>query len=140
MNRYYYINHALLLFVMIAGCNNIKFNSLSNKELDPSQQDRFQFIVAADPQLFRGKKEDLDKAIGFINSCKPEFFVMCGDLVETPGDIQQIQAYKDSASKLSSEIKLYNVSGNHDLGRPVEIEYIKIFLGGIEFCIVTFNN
>jgi 3',5'-cyclic AMP phosphodiesterase CpdA len=49
---------------------------------------------------------------------------MCGDLIESPSNQEQIQAYKDAVSKLSSPISLYNVPGNHDLGQPVKIENI----------------
>lgn len=124
MNRSYFIAHVLLLFIICIGCNNTETASLPVDKSCHFQQANFRFIVAADPQLFRGKKEDLDKAIESINDFEPEFVVMCGDLIETPSDQQQIQAYKDAVAKLSPEISLYNVSGNHDLGKPVKIENI----------------
>lgn len=120
MNRLYFIAPVLLLFIICTGCNNTGTASLP-------VQDGFRFIVAADPQLFRGKKEDLDEAIESINDFEPEFVVMCGDLIETSSNQQQIQAYKDSVAKLSPEISLYHVSGNHDLGRPVEIENVLVY-------------
>ena len=121
MNRLYFIAYVLLLFIVCTGCNNTK------DESGLFQQDDFRFIVASDPQLFRGKKEDLDKAIESINNLEPEFVVMCGDLIETPSNQQQIQAYKDAVAKLSPQILLYNLSGNHDLGLPVKIENVLVY-------------
>ena len=127
INRLYLFSHVLLLFIACIGCSNIETVSLPVHKSGHFQQDRFRFIVAADPQLFRGKKEDLDKAILSINDFEPEFVVMCGDLVETSSNQQQIQAYKDSVAKLSPEITLYNLPGNHDLGLPVKIENILVY-------------
>lgn len=121
MNRLYFIAHVLLLFIVCTGCDN------TVDESGHFQQDNFRFVVAADPQLFRGKKEDLDKAIEPINNFEPEFVVVCGDLIETPSNQEQIQAYKDAVAKLSPEISLYNVSGNHDLGLPVKIENVSVY-------------
>jgi predicted phosphodiesterase len=116
-----------LLFMVCTGCNNTQTASLPVGKSGHFQQNNFRFIVASDPQLFRGKKEDLDKAIGLINDFKPKFVVMCGDLIENPSNQQQIQAYKDAVLKLSPKILLYNVSGNHDLGQPVKIENISVY-------------
>jgi 3',5'-cyclic AMP phosphodiesterase CpdA len=118
-----------LLFVVCTGCSNTQTTSLPVEQSGHLQPDNFRFIVASDPQLFRGKKEDLDKAIGSINEFKPDFVVMCGDLIETPSNQEQIQAYKDAVSKLSPEILLYNIPGNHDLGQPVKIENISVYQG-----------
>lgn len=90
-------------------------------------QKEFRFIVAADPQLFRGQKEDLDNAIASINEFEPAFAVMCGDLIETPSNQAQITAYKESVSSLNPTIRLYNMPGNHDLGRPVAVQHIATY-------------
>jgi predicted phosphodiesterase len=116
-----------LLFIVCTGCSNTQKPSLPVDQSGYFQQDNFRFIVASDPQLFRGQKEDLDKAIGLINDFKPKFVVMCGDLIETPSNQQQIQAYKEAVSKLSPKISLHNVAGNHDLGQPVKIENISVY-------------
>ncbi|MBM4104191.1 MAG: hypothetical protein FJ263_09120 [Planctomycetes bacterium] len=116
-----------LLFIVCTGCSNTQTAALPHDKSGHFRQDNFRFIIASDPQLFRGKKEDLDKAIGLINDFKPEFVVMCGDLIENPSNQQQIQAYQDAVSKLSHRILLYNVSGNHDLGQPVKIENVSAY-------------
>ena len=113
-----------LLFMVCTGCSPTQTASLPVDQSGHFQQDKFQFIVASDPQLFRGKKEDMDIAIELINDFRPEFVIMCGDLIESPSNQEQIQAYKDAVSKLSPEIILHNIPGNHDLGQPVKMENI----------------
>ena len=120
------MTHILLLFICLGCINTHKAYSPHNIN-GQFQQSPFKFIVAADSQLFRGKKEDLDEAIEKINALKPEFVVMCGDLIETPSNLEQISAYKDSVSKLSSDITLHNIAGNHDLGRPATINNIQTY-------------
>ncbi len=124
MNRLSLILSVPLLILIGTGCND---TASSFDKADPFQQQVFRFVVAADPQLFRGKKEDLDNAIESINTLEPAFVVMCGDLIETPANQEQIRAYKDSVANLDPTISLYNVPGNHDLGQPVRIENISSF-------------
>jgi 3',5'-cyclic AMP phosphodiesterase CpdA len=125
MNRYYFTLAVLVLLVGFTACN--KTPSVSSDGSRTFQEDQFRFVVAADPHLFRGPKVDFDKAIELINRLDPEFVVVCGDLIETPADQDQIDAYKDSVSKLTPDIALYNVAGNHDLGRPAKIENIRVY-------------
>lgn len=126
MSRLFPFVSTLLLILTGAGCNNLDTDRPLG-ESGYSQQKEFRFIVAADPQLFRGSKEDLDKAIASINELEPAFVVMCGDLVETPSNQEQIGAYKESVSRLKPTIQLYNMPGNHDLGRPVAVQHISTY-------------
>lgn len=118
---------ASVLLIACTVCNNTQPAPLSTDEAGRFQPDPFRFVVAADPQLFRGQKADFEKALLSINDFKPDFVVVCGDLIETPADLHQIDAYTDSVSKLSPEITLYNVAGNHDLGRPAKIQNIRVY-------------
>ncbi len=126
MSRLFPFVSVLLLMLTGAGCNNLDENKPLS-ESGNSHQKGFRFIVAADPQLFRGSKEDLDKAIASINELEPAFVVMCGDLIETPSNQEQIAAYKESISHLKPTIRLYNMPGNHDLGRPVAVQHISTY-------------
>ena len=81
------------------------------------------FFQMADTQFgfFNANKEfsretvNYEKAIAATNRLKPSFVVVCGDLVNKPGDIPQINEYKRISSKLDPSIKIYSVSGNHDV-------------------------
>lgn len=142
MGRYAFIAYVLSLLIQLNGCHGTRTASLPISASDHSQPHGFRFIIAADPQLMRGKKEDLDIAIKSIHDFKPEFVIMCGDLIETPANLHQIKAYKDAVSKLSDEIVLVNVSGNHDLGQPVKkdnIDAYKMNFGDLWFHF-TYEN
>lgn len=76
---------------------------------------RFFFVVAADPQLFWGPLELWEKAIEEVNRLKPAFLVVCGDLIQDPGNDEQASAYLEAAGKLDASIPLHNVAGNHDV-------------------------
>jgi len=74
----------------------------------------FSYFVMADPQLFWGTKESWEKAIGLANKLKPDFVVVCGDIVDHAGDEKEISAYLEVTAKLDKDISLYHVAGNHD--------------------------
>jgi len=84
----------------------------------------FFFIQLADPQFgFAAENKDFaletanfEKAIAAANRLRPAFVIVCGDLVNRPGDPAQVAEYLRIASKLDRSIKLYNVAGNHDVG------------------------
>lgn len=85
--------------------------------------ENFSFFQMADPQFgfFNENKEfsketrNFEKAISETNRLKPAFIIVCGDLVNKPGDMAQINEYKRIAATLDPAIKIYNVSGNHDV-------------------------
>ena len=113
MKRPYLIiaNLVIALLVFFSGC----------ALLSPTKP--FSFFQMADTQFgfFNADKEfsretkNFEEAIAAANRIKPAFVVVCGDLVNKPGDLAQIREYKRIASKLDPSIRLYNVSGNHDV-------------------------
>ncbi len=74
----------------------------------------FFYFVMADPQLFWGAKEAWARAIGYANTLKPDFVVVCGDLINHAGNEDEVKAYLEVAGTLDRSIPLYNVAGNHD--------------------------
>ena len=86
---------------------------------DKSDPSDFFFVTAADPQLFWGPLALWQEAIRHVNRLKPAFMVVCGDLIQEPGNEDQARAYLNAAGALRPNIPLYNVAGNHDvLGTP----------------------
>ena len=88
------------------------------------------FVVAADPQLLYKQKDDRNwrTTIGHINRIKPDFMIVCGDLVQAPNESVEWEdpkkvaefdklaaLYTAGAKRLNPAIKLYNVAGNHDV-------------------------
>lgn len=145
---------------------NRSFEGLT-KETESQWKGPFFFIQAADTQFGmiesylekkpcpRWDKEIAltEKAIEAVNQMepKPRFFVVCGDLVDAmPGDElkpAQEADLKRVFSKMTSEVPLVCVCGNHDIGNqptPASVDayrnsfgddYFTFWCGGV-MCIV----
>lgn len=82
------------------------------------------FVQLSDPQfgMYAGDANFIQETANFefvvasLNRLHPAFVVVCGDLVNKPGDAAQIAEYRRIAGKLDRTIPLYNVAGNHDVG------------------------
>ena len=86
----------------------------------------FCYFVMADPQLFWGSKEDWARAIGYANKLKPDFVIVCGDLVNHAGNEDEAKAYLEVAATLDKSIPLYNVVGNHDYN-PADMKSLALY-------------
>jgi len=83
----------------------------------------FFFIQMSDPQFgmytadgeFSQETANFEFAIANANRLRPAFVVVCGDLINKPGDPAQTAEYLRIASKLNPAIRLYSVPGNHDV-------------------------
>ncbi len=86
----------------------------------------YYYMVAADPQLWW--KEDDDKAwinaVSVVNELKPDFLVVCGDMLALPNDPKALdmkraekmsEAYFGALEKLDKKISIYHAAGNHDV-------------------------
>jgi len=78
----------------------------------------FSFVQMTDTQLgFGGYAHDLqsfEQAVKQVNDLNPDFVVVCGDLVNTPGD----SSYADfNRIKRKFRMPCYCVPGNHDMGK-----------------------
>ena len=86
--------------------------------------DGYFFAVLADPQFgaftadadFAQETANYEFAIANLNRLKPAFVVVCGDLINLPGDPAQRDEYLRITAKLDPSIPVYAVSGNHDVG------------------------
>lgn len=84
---------------------------------DDSKTTPFTFVQLCDPQLgFGGYEQDVEsfkRAVKRINVLKPDFVVICGDLVNTPDDT----SFKDfNRIKAGLNMPCYCAPGNHDIG------------------------
>jgi 3',5'-cyclic AMP phosphodiesterase CpdA len=93
----------------------------------PQQEgESFYFFQLADTQFFWGD-DPVGKwrsAIAQANRLRPDFVVVCGDLINGNGDAANVdleenerrtRAYLDGAAQLDTAISLRNVAGNHDV-------------------------
>ncbi len=84
----------------------------------------FFFLQMSDPQFgmytdngeFSQETANFEFAIATANRLHPAFVVVCGDLINKPGDAAQGAEYLRIAGKLDRSIPLYSVAGNHDVG------------------------
>lgn len=96
---------------------------LSCGQKDSTLEEPFFFIQMADTQFgmysdnqgFEKETELFEKAINLANQLQPAFVVVCGDLVNIPGDSLQISEYLRIVNQLNPEIPIYHVAGNHDV-------------------------
>src|SRR5882757_5450967 len=105
---------ALILLLGLAG------TSRSQQQNAPS----FWFLQMSDPQFGMHAKDrdfvqetaNYEFAIATANRLKPQFVIVCGDLVNKAGDAPQIAEYRRVSAKLDKGIRIYHVAGNHDVG------------------------
>ena len=89
----------------------------------PAIAQDFFFLQLSDPQFgmytedkdFAQETANFEFAIATANRLKPAFVVVCGDLINRPGEPAQSAEYFRIARKLDPSIPIYNVAGNHDV-------------------------
>lgn len=84
----------------------------------------FFFIQISDPQL--GFREEsgivegcrlLRAAVGVIDSLRPAFVVVTGDMVNRADDPEQLAAYRQLIGEVREDIPVFHLPGNHDIGK-----------------------
>jgi len=119
----------ILLFGLAATSNTQQQNTPSFSFLQMSDP---QFGMHAKDRDFSQETANYDFAIATANRLKPQFVIVCGDLVNKPGDAPQIAEYRRISAKLDKGIHIYHVAGNHDVGNeptPATLEAWKKIFG-----------
>jgi 3',5'-cyclic AMP phosphodiesterase CpdA len=88
------------------------------------QGDDYVFAQLADTQFgfftedreFTQETANYEFVIANLNRLRPAFVVICGDLINKPGDPAQRAEYLRITALLDPSIPFYAVSGNHDVG------------------------
>jgi len=94
------------------------------------QQRAFCFVQVCDTQLgfgtagYEADVESFRQAVRQINHIKPDFAVICGDLVDTP-TVQAIADFKDVLSEF--KVPCYCAPGNHDVGGPPDQKKLRLY-------------
>ena len=65
---------------------------------------------------FTQETANYEFAVANLNRLKPAFVVLCGDLINKPGDPAQRAEYLRITALLDPSIPFYAVAGNHDVG------------------------
>jgi 3',5'-cyclic AMP phosphodiesterase CpdA len=102
------------------------------------------FIQITDPQfgMFENnagfEKETIlyERAVAKMNTLKPDFVVVTGDLVHDSNSASQINEFKRITAKINPKIPVYYVPGNHDIGQVPDkksIRRYKEYFGSDQF-------
>ena len=90
-------------------------------------QDEFSFVQMCDTQLgYGGYDHDVRtfrSAVKQINALKPDFVVICGDLINRTGDDKAFADF--SAVKAGFKMPCHCVAGNHDVGNSPTVKLLK---------------
>lgn len=86
------------------------------------QEPPFHFALLADTQMgmyasdrdFVRETANYEFAAATVNRLRPEFVVILGDLVNRPGDPDQVREFKRITGRITVPVHL--VAGNHDIG------------------------
>lgn len=117
--------------LLVSGCSKFtrqgSVSDLLSLEADVSENGKFTFVIAADPQPFWGAIENWKQTVTEINKVAPDFVIVCGDMTNVSGDEKEIKAYWEIANQLSPGIKLYHVAGNHDLHPDMKKEDVQLY-------------
>ncbi len=114
------------------------YEGLSHRE-EGLWQGPFFFIQMADCQLgmyennvsWDKEVENIERAAEHINRLRPKFVIVCGDLTHAKPFKQpyphQVRDYKKAMSKISQDIPLVCVCGNHDVGNKPKAKTIQAY-------------
>lgn len=93
----------------------------------------FQFVQLADPQLGRGGYQGdvarLWQAVQQINEQKPDFVLICGDLVDDSGNTAGYAEFLEIVGNLNCPVHM--VPGNHDVGWAPTPALLKQYRGTV---------
>jgi serine/threonine-protein phosphatase CPPED1 len=111
-------------FVIISICLTLIFGSIF--AADNKKPESFSFIQLCDPQLgFGGYEHDVNSfkiAVQKINELKPDFVLICGDMVNNFDD-KSLADFNDIKAGL--KVTCYCCPGNHDVGNTPTLESLK---------------
>lgn len=93
------------------------------------------FVQLADPQFglftndrdFAQETANYEFVVASVNRLKPKFIVICGDLINKPGDPAQTAEYHRITSMIDKSIPVYAVAGNHDVGNEPTAETLAYY-------------
>ena len=94
------------------------------------------FVQISDPQLgfitksgdYSPEAELMTKVIVRVNELNPDFVVLSGDLVHWRDDTAALMAFDSLCKGFSSDIKVYYLPGNHDVGNEARKEDVDAFV------------
>lgn len=101
-----------------------------------SQDRNISFIQISDPQIgfFDDNKSytqdslNLEIAVKHVNRLRPDFVVVTGDMVNSGTSKKQLACFMQVIKKISPDIPVWYVPGNHDIGANAKEERISSYI------------
>jgi 3',5'-cyclic AMP phosphodiesterase CpdA len=120
-----------ILALTIAGCAHVQ----------PHQPEPFKFAQMCDPQFgFGGYDQDIlrfRQAAKQINALKPDFVVICGDLVNAANQ----KSFADfNFARTSLLVPAYCAPGNHDVGNKPTLQTLRAYRKAIGKDYYSFHH
>ena len=102
-----------------------RFSGMSDHEIMTFK--RSNLIVHKESKYYHFDNETrlFSKAISIANDLAVSFVVICGDMVNTPGNQEEVNTVKTISRQLKKNIPIFWVPGNHDVGADTEVPTIK---------------
>lgn len=92
-----------------------RFSGISDEEIEKFQQHRLNVKKAPKITHFENETALFSSAIERAIEVDPDFVVVCGDMINTPGAANEVAAVKRISSGLPSTIPIFWTPGNHDV-------------------------
>jgi predicted phosphodiesterase len=127
MSRNIYTRRELLKIAAAAPLVGFAASCVSITSLPPESK-AFTFVQLCDTQLgFGGYEHDVNsfkQAVKQVNALKPDFVLICGDLVNSPNE----KSFADFNNiKAGFTVPCYCVSGNHDVGNKPTLKSLEYY-------------
>lgn len=110
----------LIAWVLFLNCSLESGNTFAVAADEPEVL--YSFIQMSDPQLGFGEQSGfaegealLKKMVEVVNTYRPSFVIVTGDMTNSSRNESQYKAYRKLMSMISPDIPVYHVPGNHDM-------------------------
>lgn len=111
-------------------------NQQENQSSATQQKNQITAVIIADTQIgfsdnnksYTQDSLNLELTVARINQIHPDFVVVNGDMVNTSGSRKQLACFRSVISKINSDIPVWYVPGNHDIGNSTKDEKIEGYI------------
>ena len=106
-------------FIQMADPQVGMFSRLSGMDPEAASLFRNHGLNVKDAPKVEGveqERQNLETALEQFDEIDPAFIVVCGDMVDTAGDDEQISLIRETLGGYSSKVPVHWVAGNHDIG------------------------
>jgi len=120
-------------FIKTATGSIAALSSFSIANADATNIKPFTFVQVCDTQLgFGGYEHDIEsfkQTVKQINALKPDFVLVCGDLVNTADE----KSFSDfNTIKAGLSMPCYCVAGNHDIGNTPSLQSLQFYSKAVD--------